>query len=107
MGPLRPRPAPARTCVACRSRRPKRELVRIVRTPAGQVIEDPSGRMAGRGAYVCADGDCRETALNKGALARALSVSIPAGDRADLTAALGRTRAQPTMDDEGDDRGKE
>jgi len=55
----------------------------------------------------CADGACGETALNKGALARALSVSIPAGDRADLTAALGRTRAQPTVDNEGDDRGKE
>jgi len=48
------------------------------------VIEDPSGRLAGRGAYVCADGTCREQALTKGALARALSVSIPAGDRAQL-----------------------
>ena len=78
-----------------------------MRTPAGQVLEDPSGRLAGRGAYVCADGTCRELALNKGALARALSVSIPAGDRAGLMAAAGRTLAQPTMADEGDNRGKE
>ena len=58
--------------------------MRIVRTPAGQVVEDASGRLAGRGAYVCADGSCRELALTKGALARALSVSIPVGDRAQL-----------------------
>jgi predicted RNA-binding protein YlxR (DUF448 family) len=70
-------------------------------------MEDPSGRLAGRGAYVCAGGSCRETALEKGALARALSVSIPAGDRAELMAAAGRTPAQMTMNDEGDDRGKE
>ncbi|MGH2464737.1 MAG: RNase P modulator RnpM [Candidatus Limnocylindrales bacterium] len=77
-----PRPDPARTCVACRTTRPKRDLVRIVRTAEGRVIEDHSGRLAGRGAYVCADGSCREQALTKGALSRALSVSIPAGDRA-------------------------
>jgi uncharacterized protein len=58
------------------------------------VIEDPSGRLAGRGAYVCAVGGCREEALKKGALARALSVSIPAGDRAQLMT-------------EGEARGKE
>jgi hypothetical protein len=70
-------------------------------------MEDPSGRLAGRGAYVCADGSCRELALNKGALARALSVSIPAGDRAELMAAASRPPAKLTMKDEGDDRGKE
>jgi predicted RNA-binding protein YlxR (DUF448 family) len=70
-------------------------------------MEDPSGRLAGRGAYVCVGGSCRETALEKGALARALSVSIPAGDRAKLMAAASRTLAQLTMNDEGDDRGKE
>jgi predicted RNA-binding protein YlxR (DUF448 family) len=56
----------------------------MVRTLAGQVVEDPSGRLAGRGAYFCAAGDCRERALKKGVLSRALSVSIPAGDRAQL-----------------------
>ena len=63
--------------------------------------------MAGRGAYVCVGGSCRELALNKGALARALSVSIPAGDRAGLLVAAGAALAQPTMNDEGDNRGQE
>jgi predicted RNA-binding protein YlxR (DUF448 family) len=70
-------------------------------------VEDPSGRLAGRGAYVCAAGGCREISLNKGALARALSISIPAGDRAELMAAAGRTLARPASHEEGDDRGKE
>ncbi len=107
MGSLRVRPIPARTCVACRTSRPKRELVRIVRTPAGQVIEDPSGRLPGRGAYVCADGTCREIALNQGGLARALSITIPAADRAGLLAVAGLTQAQPACNDEGENRGKE
>ena len=73
------------------------------------MIEDPSGRLAGRGAYVCADGGCREPALNKGALARALSVSIPAGDRASSWLPHGRDawRMTDMNDDEGDDRGEE
>ena len=67
-----------RTCVACRTSRPKRELQRIVRTPAGDVVADPSGRLAGRGAYVCPDTDCLSIALKKGALTRALETQLPA-----------------------------
>ena len=48
-----PRRVPSRTCVACRTVRPKRELMRVVRTPAGEIILDASGRAPGRGAYVC------------------------------------------------------
>ena len=78
-----------------------------MRTPEGRVLEDPSGRLSGRGAYVCAHGTCRDLALNKGALARALSVSIPAGDRAALMVAAGNVLAQPPKNDEGDNRGQE
>ena len=49
----RPKHVPQRTCVVCRSERGKRELVRIVRTPAGAVQVDPTGKVAGRGAYLC------------------------------------------------------
>ena len=71
------RRAPTRTCVACRTERPKRELVRIVRTPAGALELDPSGRLAGRGAYLCADGACWSSALKKHALERALGAPLP------------------------------
>ena len=50
---MKPRHVPMRTCVVCREKRPKRELLRIVRTPEGEVIADPTGRANGRGAYVC------------------------------------------------------
>jgi predicted RNA-binding protein YlxR (DUF448 family) len=48
-----------------------------VRTPAGEVVADPTGRLAGRGAYVCHDTDCLAIALKKGALTRALAAPIP------------------------------
>lgn len=47
------RHVPMRTCVVCREKRPKRELLRIVRTPEGEVVVDPVGRANGRGGYVC------------------------------------------------------
>ena len=52
--------------------------MRIVRTPSGEVAFDASGRMNGRGAYLCADGSCWTAALRKNALGRALGVEIPA-----------------------------
>jgi uncharacterized protein len=64
--------------VACRTPRAKRELQRIVRTPAGDVVVDPTGRLAGRGAYVCPATDCLSIAIKKGALSRALETPLPA-----------------------------
>jgi predicted RNA-binding protein YlxR (DUF448 family) len=69
---------PRRTCVACRTERDKRELVRVVRTPTGSVMFDASGRLAGRGAYLCADGSCWALARKKSSLERALGVALPA-----------------------------
>ncbi len=51
-----------RTCVVCREKRPKRELLRIVRTPDGEVMLDASGRLDGRGGYVCVSGESSEAA---------------------------------------------
>ena len=72
----RPRRVPERTCVACRSTLAKRELVRVVRTPEGQVVVDPTGRKNGRGAYVHQNRECWDLALRRGVLERALKVSI-------------------------------
>jgi uncharacterized protein len=63
--------------VACRTARPKRDLQRIVRTPDGRVVFDPTGRLNGRGAYVCAGSECLTNAIKKGALTRALETQLP------------------------------
>ena len=63
---------PARTCVACRQESGKRALVRFTRDADGVVLEDPTGRAPGRGAYLHDDPDCRALALKKRSLERAL-----------------------------------
>lgn len=70
------RPLPQRTCVACRSVRAKRDLVRIVRAPSGELAVDLRGKAAGRGAYLDPDAACLERGLAEGAIARALDVTI-------------------------------
>ncbi len=74
--PARERPLPQRTCVACRTVRAKRDLVRIVRSPAGELSVDLRGKAAGRGAYCDPDAGCLERGLRDGAIARALEVTI-------------------------------
>lgn len=80
------RHVPQRTCVACRDTTAKRALVRIVRTPAGAVVVDPTGKLAGRGAYLCQDPACWELAFKRRALEHALQVSLSEHDRAGLVA---------------------
>lgn len=65
-----------RTCIVTRVKRPKRELIRILRTPDGNVCCDPSGRADGRGAYVTLDNESVRTALATGVLGRRLKVAI-------------------------------
>ncbi len=67
---------PVRTCIACRQPQGKRELVRIVRTPAGEVRVDPTGKQAGRGAYLCRSRGCWELALHGQRLNAALKTTI-------------------------------
>lgn len=85
----RTRPLPQRTCVGCASTTNKRDLVRVVRTAAGSVVVDPTGKQAGRGAYVHQDPACWELALKKGRLERSLKTKIGAGDVAGLQAYAG------------------
>ena len=82
-GATQTRPLPQRTCVACRSVRAKRDLVRIVRTPSGELSVDLRGKVAGRGAYCDPDAGCLERGLREGAIGRALEVTIdgPTADR--------------------------
>ena len=74
-----PRPVrslPQRTCVACRTARAKRELVRVVRSPTGELSVDLRGKASGRGAYLDPDPACLERGLAEGALAKALEIDI-------------------------------
>lgn len=78
------RRAPMRTCIACHESKTKRELIRVVHTPAGFVEVDPTGKKAGRGAYLCAKKSCWQLALKKKALERALKTVISAENGASL-----------------------
>jgi uncharacterized protein len=92
--------------VACRTPRAKRDLRRVVRTPTGDVTFDATGRLAGRGAYVCQDGDCLANAIKKGALTRALEIPLPATFLASAASiADAGPGAIPTLTTEGGARG--
>ena len=86
------RHTPERTCVGCRSTRPKRELLRLVLPPTGAVAVDARGRAPGRGAYLCADHplDCLALARRKRALTRAFRTTPERVDLDALAAELSR-----------------
>ena len=90
----RPRKVPQRTCIACRTPRPKRELVRVVRTLDGTVEVDPTGKKNGRGAYLCRQRPCWDVGLKRGSLERALKQAVPAESRAALEAYAARLPEQ-------------
>lgn len=84
-GQLKPlKHIPQRTCVACREVKPKRQLIRLVYTINGTAEVDPSGKKAGRGAYLCSSSDCWEKGLKKGRLEQALRGKISAENWASL-----------------------
>ena len=66
---------PRRTCVVCRATTAKRTLHRIVRSPAGTVTYDPTGKAAGRGAYLCGQPECLDMAVRRRSIQRALKVT--------------------------------
>ncbi len=68
---------PCRSCIVCGSKKTKEELVRIVKTADGKVLPDLSGRLNGRGAYLCRNLKCIQ-GLKKGSLERAFKMSFPA-----------------------------
>jgi hypothetical protein len=73
---MKTRKQPERMCVGCKTIRPKRELIRVVRTPEGEVLIDKTGKKSGRGAYICPSAECLELALKGDRLGKALEVKI-------------------------------
>jgi predicted RNA-binding protein YlxR (DUF448 family) len=69
---------PLRMCTGCKVHKPKKELIRVVKAPDGEISIDFHGKKSGRGAYVCNDISCLEKAIKTRQLERAFSCAIPA-----------------------------
>lgn len=74
--PLKPKKIPMRMCVGCREMKPKKELIRVVRSPEGEVSLDTTGKKPGRGAYVCPDPECLKRSVKQKQLERQLEVHL-------------------------------
>ena len=72
-----PKKLPMRQCLGCREMKPKRELLRVVRSPEGTVSLDLKGKANGRGAYVCRNSECLKKAIRSKAISRAFETEIP------------------------------
>ena len=66
-----------RMCVGCREMKEKKQLIRVVRSPEGEVSLDPGGKKPGRGAYVCRNTECLKRAIRQKQLERQLDVTLP------------------------------
>ena len=73
----RPKKIPERQCLGCNGRKPKRDLLRVVRTPEGEILLDFTGKKSGRGAYVCKSVSCLKKARKAKRLETALECVIP------------------------------
>ena len=68
---------PLRKCLGCGENKNKKELIRIVKTPEDEIVIDLTGRINGRGAYICNSKDCFNKAISANKIARSLEVEIP------------------------------
>ena len=85
---------PQRQCVGCREMKDKKALLRVVKSPEGQVSLDFTGKKSGRGAYVCHDVECLRRARKSRALEQAFSTAIPAEVYDAMEAELGGGNGQ-------------
>jgi len=91
---MKPKKIPMRMCVGCREMKEKRELIRVVRGPEGDVSLDPTGKKSGRGAYVCRDAECLRRAIRQRQLERQLEVSLTEEVSAGLTKEMERLASE-------------
>ncbi|SMC65269.1 RNase P modulator RnpM [Sporomusa malonica] len=73
---MKPKKIPLRMCVGCQEMKSKKDLLRVVRTPEDEVVLDPTGKRAGRGAYMCRSEQCLTKAFKEKRLERALKHQI-------------------------------
>ncbi len=81
---MKEKKVPMRMCVGCREMKPKKELLRVVKSPEGEISIDPTGRKAGRGAYVCRSAECMKKALKQKQLERAFECALGEETRSSL-----------------------
>ncbi len=67
---------PMRMCIACREMKPKKEMTRVVKNADGEIFADPTGKAAGRGAYVCNSPECLKKLGDKKLLHKAFSANV-------------------------------
>ena len=87
---MKPKKIPMRMCVGCREMKEKRGLIRIVRTPEGEAVLDPTGKRSGRGAYVCRNAECLRRSIRQKQLERQLEITLTEEVTAALTAEMER-----------------
>lgn len=73
---MKTKKVPMRMCLGCREMKPKRELVRIIRTPEGEIRLDTTGKASGRGAYLCRNAECLKQSIKTRALSRAFDAAV-------------------------------
>ena len=74
---MKPKKVPLRMCAGCGEHRPKKELIRVVRSPEGEISLDCTGKKSGRGAYLCSAPECLKKARKAKRLERSFSCQIP------------------------------
>ena len=90
---MKPKKIPLRMCVGCREMKEKRELIRVVRTPEGEVALDATGKKSGRGAYVCRQAECLRRSIRQKQLERQLEITLTPEITEALTAEMERLTA--------------
>lgn len=68
---------PLRQCIGCGEMKNKREMIRVIKTPEGEILLDATGRKNGRGAYLCPSGECLKKAVKNKGLERSFKMAIP------------------------------
>ena len=74
---MKPKKIPTRQCLGCNEHKPKKELLRVVRTPEGEITLDFTGKKSGRGAYICYDVKCLKKARKSKRIDKSLETEIP------------------------------
>lgn len=98
--PLKPRKIPMRMCVGCREMKPKREMLRVVRSPEGIVSLDTTGKKPGRGAYCCYQAECLKRAIKQGQLSKQLEASLGDEVHDQLVSKMNEILSQPRYTEE-------
>jgi len=91
---MKPKKIPMRMCVGCREMKEKQQLIRVVRSPEGALSLDPTGKKAGRGAYVCQDPECLKRAIKQRQLERQLQVTMTEEVAEGLSLEMNRLREE-------------